>query len=401
MIELLEKFFGGLVHAEGVIFIILGIVLFAYKVPRSAEYAPYRVSKNLLAISLWIISINVIIWIYLMDDDWTTKSPRIACMDIIFYYLLGITFSLAITNLLDKKCITRRRLTTTAITWTATTIICLLSQIEGLKEYQDWFLTAGLLGLLEFCARALIYFRKTYARSGEIFDNYFSEDKRHFISWIKRSFYLLYGSAIVAILTINTGIFANWALIVYIICTIMYVSISFINYARDYATISTADTEDVVEYVKKAKKVNIEEAEAKKEKKKQEDFTSDSEKTGSETKEKKILPSHFSEKLSPVLQDWIDTKRYITEQFSIDDLANKLGTNKFYLSTYIRENYDMNFSTWVASLRIQEAKRLMQENPDMRLEAVAYAVGFSSLSYFSKVFSRLEGTSPSIWLRNR
>ena len=381
MIELLEKYFGWLVHAEGVIFIVLGIVLIAFKVPKTADYTPYRVSKNLLAASLWTTSINVIIWIMLMNDDWTTQSPRIACMDIIFYYILGVTFSFAITNLLDKKCITRKRCQTTAITWTATTIVCLLSQVEGLKEYQDWFLTAGLLGLLEFWVRALLYFRKTYARSGDIFDNYFSDDKRHFISWIKRSFYLLYGSAVVAILTINTGIIANWALIVYIICTMMYVSISFINYAREYAELAKADVQP----------------EDKEEQQPEREMESDS----NSAPVKKILPSNLADKLSPVIQQWVDGKYYLTEQFSIDDLANKLGTNKYYLSTYIRENYEMNFSTWIASLRIEEAKRLMQEAPEMRLEAVAYAVGFSSLSYFSKVFSRLEGSSPSIWLRNR
>lgn len=382
MIELLEKYFGALVHAEGVIFIVLGIVLIAFKVPKTADYAPYRVSKNLLAASLWTTSVNVLIWILLMNDDWNTRSPRIACMDIIFYYILGITFSFAITNLLDKKCITRKRCTTTAITWVATTIVCLLSQVEGLKEYQDWFLTAGLLGLLEFCVRALLYFRKTYARSGEIFDNYFSDDKRHFISWIKRSFYLLYGSAVVAILTINTGIIANWALIVYIICTMMYVSISFINYAREYAELAKADVqpEDKEEELQHGHETAMDSHSA---------------------PIKKILPSNFADKLTPLIQQWVDGKYYLTEQFSIDDLANKLGTNKYYLSTYIREKYDMNFSTWIASLRIQEAKRLMEENPEMRLEAVAYAVGFSSLSYFSKVFSRLEGSSPSIWQRNR
>lgn len=381
MIELLEKYFGALVHAEGVIFIVLGIVLIAFKVPKTADYAPYRVSKNLLAASLWTTSVNVLIWILLMNDDWTTRSPRIACMDIIFYYILGVTFSFAITNLLDKKCITRKRCITTAITWVATTIVCLLSQVEGLQEYQDWFLTAGLLGLLEFCVRALLYFRKTYARSGEIFDNYFSDDKRHFISWIKRSFYLLYGSAVVAILTINTGIIANWALIVYIICTMMYVSISFINYAREYAELAKADVQP--------------------EDKEEEQHGHEAAMDSHSAPIKKILPSNFADKLTPLIQQWVDGKYYLTEQFSIDDLANKLGTNKYYLSTYIREKYDMNFSTWVASLRIQEAKRLMQENPEMRLEAVAYAVGFSSLSYFSKVFSRLEGSSPSIWLRNK
>ena len=47
----------------------------------------------------------------------------------------------------------------------------------------------------------------------------------------------------------------------------------------------------------------------------------------------------------------------------------------------------------------EEAKRMMRENPDQKLIDVAFNVGFSSLAYFSSVFSKIEGVSPSVWLR--
>ena len=81
----------------------------------------------------------------------------------------------------------------------------------------------------------------------------------------------------------------------------------------------------------------------------------------------------------------------------LDTLAAYVGTNHTYLSRFLKEVHGVNFSEWVTGLRIAKAKELMLENPKERLEEVAYAAGFSSLSYFSKVFSHREGVSPARW----
>lgn len=59
----------------------------------------------------------------------------------------------------------------------------------------------------------------------------------------------------------------------------------------------------------------------------------------------------------------------------------------------------MNFSSWVTSLRIEEAKKIMMKDPNQKLLDVAFQSGFSSLAYFSSVFSKSEGISPSVWQR--
>ena len=115
------------------------------------------------------------------------------------------------------------------------------------------------------------------------------------------------------------------------------------------------------------------------------------------------LPNKKKEKyvelLRPRITKWVESKAYMCEQFTIEELAAKLYTNKTYLSSFIREEYGMNFSGWIAHLRIEEAKRMMRENPDQKLIDVAFNVGFSSLAYFSSVFSKIEGVSPSVWLK--
>lgn len=108
---------------------------------------------------------------------------------------------------------------------------------------------------------------------------------------------------------------------------------------------------------------------------------------------------NYVELLRPRIAKWVESKAYMREQFTIEELAAKLYTNKTYLSSFIREEYSMNFSGWIAHLRIEEAKRMMRENPDQKLIDVAFNVGFSSLAYSSSVFSKIEGVSPSVWLK--
>jgi len=216
---------------------------------------------------------------------------------------------------------------------------------------------------------------------------------------------LLYLLGVIAILTINTGAIVNWLFQVYIISVMVYTAISFINYATEYGTLQKADTEPTAEEAqikadlegKTKPKMMTSQATG--------EQATNTQVTGTHPQKEGAQPTNanyaYMENLKPRVVAWIGSKNYLKEQFTIEDLAALLATNKYYLSRFIKENYDMNFSTWISSLRLEEAKRLMQSDKNMKLEDIAFAVGFSSLSYFSKVFSRLEGTTPSAWLRER
>lgn len=380
MIDFLEYYFRMLVLSASAIYIVLGIILIKFKVPNNADYAPYRLSKKLLACAFWVVSLNIYIWDHCFNGDWHNPSSLVACFDIILYYLIGILFSYSFSNLLDRQYLNKRRVIIDFSKWGVCSAIALIAMLDALKAYQQWLLLLALAFLLEFFLRFFHHFRQTYARSGELFDNYFSTDKRHFIIWIRKSISFIYILGFLAVLTINTGVIANWLFQVYIISLNVYITISFINYAVEYGNLQKADE----------KVIDKEEG--------QESTYASTLATKGQPSKKAI--ENIEGQLKPRIMAWIKTKKYMTEQFNIEDLATLLYTNKYYLSRYIKENYKMNFSTWIASLRITEAKRMMQESPDVKLEDIALAVGFSSLSYFSKVFSRLEGTTPSLWLKN-
>ena len=56
--------------------------------------------------------------------------------------------------------------------------------------------------------------------------------------------------------------------------------------------------------------------------------------------------------------------------------------------------YQMTFVEYLANYRMKQAKRLLA-NPSMPVADVAAAVGFNDPSYFTRVFRRQEGISPS------
>ena len=395
METILEEDFNYLIMAAGGLYILLGLALLFYEVPKTKIFAPYRLSKLLLAICFWLVSGNLWLWLYTFDLDWHNAQPLTACIDLILFYMAGILLSYSFSNLLDRSYLTRRRVAIDLTKWGCSSAIALLAMTDGMAAERQGLLLVSLLFLVEFFVRYLFYFRKTYIKSSEILDNYYCTDKSYFIQWIKRSIALIFIYGIVGIISINTGIYINWLYQIYAISMNIYIALSFMKYAKEYDILRRASVENASEEVTNTEGINTEEVNRNDEQeaiiKKEKDSST----------QKKTQVGSYQEVLKPRVAAWIKSKRYAQEQFTIEELATFLGTNKYYLSKYIKDTYDVNFSTWVATLRINEAKRIMQEEPNKLLEEVAYSVGFSSLSYFSKVFTKLEGVSPSAWLRER
>lgn len=105
----------------------------------------------------------------------------------------------------------------------------------------------------------------------------------------------------------------------------------------------------------------------------------------------------YEQRFGEKLARWMEEKKYLSAQFTIADLATEMGTNKLYMSRYINRKYEVNFSTLITRLRLSEAKEYMLAHPNVKQEEVALHSGFSSSSYFSKVFSREEGITPVLW----
>lgn len=99
-----------------------------------------------------------------------------------------------------------------------------------------------------------------------------------------------------------------------------------------------------------------------------------------------------------MLEAWLEqNKPYLNPDFQLIDLRQVLPLNRTYLSQFINTEYGCSFYQWVNGLRISEAKRLMTEQPELKMQDVAKQCGFSSRSVFTQVFTRETSKRPSEW----
>lgn len=98
------------------------------------------------------------------------------------------------------------------------------------------------------------------------------------------------------------------------------------------------------------------------------------------------------------LEAWMQNEKpYCNPEFRLLDLRQVLPLNRTYLSQLINTEYGCNFYQFVTNYRIEEAKRLMKEHPEMQLQEIAERSGFSSPTVFSRIFARETGMTPREW----
>ncbi len=101
-------------------------------------------------------------------------------------------------------------------------------------------------------------------------------------------------------------------------------------------------------------------------------------------------------------RDCEQVRRYIDSHFRenlrLDDLAAQVQINKYYLSHTFQREFGVSPISYLISRRIQESRYLLSST-DYTLSQIAHMLGFSSLSYFSQSFRRLEGISPMEYRR--
>ena len=98
MNEFLEEKFSYLAMMTSIIYCMLGFVLIFFNTPQTSIYAPYRKSKRLLATGMFIMSIDMWIWLASFNGVWTYTYDWEVSLDAIQFYLVGICFSFSFSN---------------------------------------------------------------------------------------------------------------------------------------------------------------------------------------------------------------------------------------------------------------------------------------------------------------
>lgn len=94
----------------------------------------------------------------------------------------------------------------------------------------------------------------------------------------------------------------------------------------------------------------------------------------------------------------INDQLFLMPGITLALIAERLNTNKTYLSRMINSTYNLAFPEYLNMLRIDYAEQYILHNRGVRQSEVAKACGFSSPSAFNNTFKKITGMTPKAWL---
>lgn len=103
--------------------------------------------------------------------------------------------------------------------------------------------------------------------------------------------------------------------------------------------------------------------------------------------------SPAQESLAIMAADYI--RDHFTQDLSVFSLAERFHTNPTYLTRIFKKYLEKTPTRFILELRIRQAKKLMKTLPDMEVKEISYQVGYTDQGYFSRIFKKTTGESPS------
>jgi AraC-like DNA-binding protein len=94
-----------------------------------------------------------------------------------------------------------------------------------------------------------------------------------------------------------------------------------------------------------------------------------------------------------------EEKLFCDEDLSLGRLSEALELTKNQLSQFLNTYHEKNFNNFVNGYRIEEAKKMLLEQPRRQIISIAFAVGFNSYSAFHSTFKKMMGITPADYRR--
>ena len=346
--------------------------LFA-KTPEKKIFKNYLRSRQIMGIAMLLLSANYSVHFFFGIRFKNADSAIL--MNMSTYFLCYSLFSSALIMLLDRFYITKRRVWTHIILWiifsTLSGVVLFLLPSGIMQKFSLFALAAWLVVFGVVLARRVII---AYRRAIRIFNETQADDIGAYIEWL--------------------SIFTYWAVIFGVGCGLLtflpdeyvfiwilssipfysYLFYSYQNYLLFYEQVENAFEQDIQS---------------------EEELLTNSE-TEHEIVSEKEVPRSYTEFIERV-DNWIKTDGYVQQGLTIKELSEILYTNRTYLSAYIKTTYKMTFREWITSLRLEYAKNILKEHPEINIQKLAESSGFLSRSNFIKLFTEKEGCTPAKW----
>ena len=352
--------------------IIMGLIFLILPLPQVAGLKNYRISLKILALAYITQGLLSVIPLVMQYPEVRLLSP----LEMIISSLQAMLFAFTLIALFNPSFIATRLVVKHFLPVIFFVVLLsiftffggspVLSSIDEMVYHiaHPTVLLRFLFAL--FYVIQLVYFTRMYFREEKNYtqqlDNYFSDNFRLQLKWVR---YCFYAALLVGTVALSSFFFYSsaWVTATAGIYTFFYVGFGlfYIQYPNTFTEIEQAITETQVIVPDETEKVNRQ-------------------------------PTW--DKLK---QQVIQEKYYLNSGVTIEEIAQLLKIGRTSLSGFINKEEGVNFNLWINTLRIEEAKKHLINHPDFSIAKVSELVGFSEQSNFSRQFKLLTQQSPSEW----
>ena len=346
--------------------------LFA-KTPEKKIFKNYLRSRQIMGIAMLLLSANYSVHFFFGIRFKNADSSIL--MNMSTYFLCYSLFSSALIMLLDCFYITKRRVWTHIILWiifsTLSGVVVFLVPSGIIQKISLFALAVWLVVFGVVLARRVIV---AYRRAIRIFNETQADDIGAYIEWLSIFTYwaVIFGVGCGLLTFLPDKYVFIWILSsIPFYCYLFY---SYQNYLLFYEQVENAFEQDIQS---------------------EEELLTNSG-TEPEMVSEEEIPVSYTGIIEKV-DNWIKTDGYVKQGLTIKELSEILHTNRTYLSAYIKTTYKMTFREWITGLRLEYAKNILKEHPEINIQKLAESSGFLSRSNFIKLFTEKEGCTPAKW----
>lgn len=92
----------------------------------------------------------------------------------------------------------------------------------------------------------------------------------------------------------------------------------------------------------------------------------------------------------------------VSKEYTLENLAEKTMLTQAKLQQGFKHLYARTVTEYIRHVRLEKARDLINDkDQNLNISQIVYSIGLSSRSYFSKIFKRKYGISPSEFLKNK
>lgn len=357
---------------------ILAFLLFLINVPNTEYSRKLAKTKNTIAMCYLVSS--VIFYLCLKHSGIANYEVFSSLMVFIVTALSSAVLSFSLTNLLEEGDNDKFYINI------ATIAVMSYVLMKGFWMENGWVRTAIIASSIVLfiinCVVHIIVFHRTYVRSLRKIEQYYDEEQDHKIKWIRFCYIIMMLTQmfILVYMLLPRGFMKIYTL--WYVLFMLYFTANFISFLGSHKLLldafayKTLSGQEIMERIERRKK-----------------YKQDRDGVVEQTE----LTDPQLMRIERSLQKWVKEKRFKEYDKTREQIARELNTTKEMLHLYFTTKVGVDFKTWRTGLRIEEAKRLLLENPEMSINIIAELSGFSDRSNFHRQFTKIVGCSPKQW----